>query len=352
MTPAESPRRLTRTDSTISAGDAADGSLEAVHNAVVRLKGILDSMATAPKDQVLEALKELKGLGTLPTKVLSDTLIGKTVNQVAKAGEDEAVRASARDLVEQWRQAHRKRKASVGGKDGAQVSALKRLSTSALGLAEESNGPETPRADTGSEAPPSLEKVPTSDGASQEAPQDEPSKPNPARDKVRQKILLALGKEEEIETKGEKKLEERMRDPVALATEIEEALWTSLPSEKEYFSQARSLLFNLKDSKNLTFRFKLMVGFIHPSQVPTLTSEDMASDEKAEERRKMRQDSMEEIQTDWALKKGHLKLTGMFTCGKCKGVKTTYFQMQTRSSDEPMTTFVTCLTCNNRWKFC
>jgi len=26
--------------------------------------------------------------------------------------------------------------------------------------------------------------------------------------------------------------------------------------------------------------------------------------------------------------------------------------MQTRSADEPMTTFVTCHNCNNRWKFC
>ena len=41
---------------------------------------------------------------------------------------------------------------------------------------------------------------------------------------------------------------------------------------------------------------------------------------------------------------------GLFKCGKCKGVKTTYYQMQTRSADEPMTTFVTCTTCNNRWK--
>ena len=44
--------------------------------------------------------------------------------------------------------------------------------------------------------------------------------------------------------------------------------------------------------------------------------------------------------------------TGMFKCGKCKGMKTTYYQMQTRSADEPMTTFVTCIACNNRWKFC
>lgn len=43
---------------------------------------------------------------------------------------------------------------------------------------------------------------------------------------------------------------------------------------------------------------------------------------------------------------------GMFKCGKCKTYKTSYYQMQTRSADEPMTTFVTCHNCNNRWKFC
>ena len=42
--------------------------------------------------------------------------------------------------------------------------------------------------------------------------------------------------------------------------------------------------------------------------------------------------------------------TDDFTCWKCKGTKCRYYQMQTRSADEPMTTFVTCLTCANRWK--
>ena len=41
---------------------------------------------------------------------------------------------------------------------------------------------------------------------------------------------------------------------------------------------------------------------------------------------------------------------GFFKCGKCKTYKTTYTQAQTRSADEPMTTFVLCLNCNNRWK--
>jgi transcription elongation factor S-II len=41
---------------------------------------------------------------------------------------------------------------------------------------------------------------------------------------------------------------------------------------------------------------------------------------------------------------------GQFKCGKCKSVKTTYYQLQTRSADEPMTTYVTCLGCSYRWK--
>ena len=42
--------------------------------------------------------------------------------------------------------------------------------------------------------------------------------------------------------------------------------------------------------------------------------------------------------------------TSMFRCGKCRQNNCTYFQMQTRSADEPMTTFVTCLNCDKRWR--
>jgi DNA-directed RNA polymerase subunit M/transcription elongation factor TFIIS len=42
--------------------------------------------------------------------------------------------------------------------------------------------------------------------------------------------------------------------------------------------------------------------------------------------------------------------TDTFTCRKCHKNQCTYYQMQTRSADEPMTTFVTCIPCGNRWK--
>ena len=42
--------------------------------------------------------------------------------------------------------------------------------------------------------------------------------------------------------------------------------------------------------------------------------------------------------------------TDEFKCYKCQKRVCTYYQLQTRSADEPMTTFITCLNCGNRWK--
>jgi transcription elongation factor S-II len=42
--------------------------------------------------------------------------------------------------------------------------------------------------------------------------------------------------------------------------------------------------------------------------------------------------------------------TDMFTCKKCKSKKCTYYELQTRSADEPTTVFITCLDCGKHWK--
>ena len=43
-------------------------------------------------------------------------------------------------------------------------------------------------------------------------------------------------------------------------------------------------------------------------------------------------------------------MTDQFKCGRCKSRKCTYYELQTRSADEGMTTFITCINCGNRWK--
>ncbi|SBT82388.1 transcription elongation factor s-II, putative [Plasmodium ovale] len=124
-------------------------------------------------------------------------------------------------------------------------------------------------------------------------------------------------------------------------------------SQKEYNMQLKSIKFNLCDKKNPIFNEKIYGEYIPARTLATMNSQDMASDEKKNERKKCLQESLLACQSDWDVKNILLKKArkGEFQCFKCKGYETVYHQLQTRSSDEPMTTFVTCLKCNNRWKF-
>ena len=42
---------------------------------------------------------------------------------------------------------------------------------------------------------------------------------------------------------------------------------------------------------------------------------------------------------------------GVLTCTKCGQSRTFSYTKQTRSADEPMTTFATCMTCKNKWTY-
>jgi len=42
--------------------------------------------------------------------------------------------------------------------------------------------------------------------------------------------------------------------------------------------------------------------------------------------------------------------TDMYKCKKCRSKRCTYYEMQTRSADEPATIFVTCLDCGKHWR--
>ena len=42
--------------------------------------------------------------------------------------------------------------------------------------------------------------------------------------------------------------------------------------------------------------------------------------------------------------------TDQFLCTRCWKRECTYYEMQTRSADEPMTIFITCLNCGKHWR--
>jgi DNA-directed RNA polymerase subunit M/transcription elongation factor TFIIS len=44
-------------------------------------------------------------------------------------------------------------------------------------------------------------------------------------------------------------------------------------------------------------------------------------------------------------------MTDRYTCRKCKSKRCSYYQLQVRSSDEGITTYVACLDCGQRMKF-
>mmetsp|Transcript_69729 Transcript_69729/g.167395 ORF Transcript_69729/g.167395 Transcript_69729/m.167395 type:complete len:391 (-) Transcript_69729:68-1240(-) len=347
------------------AGEASPASAAAAAAAapsadeILQLARVLEEAPKAEKkEEVLEALRKLRSFGSLPAKLVKDTSIGLTVNTVAKADVDSEVKESAKGLLTEWREAHRRKRQASSGNLGESSQPLKRLNSTQSDRGEALSQPALSQL-SASELSQELNQDAASASAAPELGGGDSQKIIDLRDKVRQKLIDAMGKEEQvIESKDEKDGNEEQRDPVVLAKEIEEHLYVELlkgrdeKKTQEYNNQARAVIHNLKDPKNPTFRFKLIVGYYAPERVPTLSAEEMASDVKNAERAKIRQDAAEAIQSDWAIRHGATRISGMFTCGRCKGTRTTYFQMQTRSSDEPMTTFVTCLTCSNRWKFC
>lgn len=133
------------------------------------------------------------------------------------------------------------------------------------------------------------------------------------------------------------------------AREIEEAVLKQNNGKTEagYRNKIRSLYLNLKDKGNPGLRESVVSGDLHASKLPTMSSKDLASEDRKQADKKISDANFfaslgsEEMAAE----------TDAFQCSRCKQRKTRYRQQQTRSADEPMTTFVTCTNCGNRWKF-
>tara|TARA_A100001015_G_C14364720_1_gene471941 strand:- start:71 stop:517 length:447 start_codon:yes stop_codon:yes gene_type:complete len=109
-----------------------------------------------------------------------------------------------------------------------------------------------------------------------------------------------------------------------------------------YVDRLRSVYLNLYRLDSL--REQVLSKKIKAHEIAFMTHQEMDNDKWAELIEEKRQ--REKSKFD-----GPKATTSSFTCYKCKGNNCTHYQLQTRSADEPMTTFVTCLTCAYRWKF-
>jgi transcription elongation factor S-II len=124
--------------------------------------------------------------------------------------------------------------------------------------------------------------------------------------------------------------------------------WENPKFSSRYLFRARSILYNLRNPKNPGLLRKVVEGRIEPCAVAEMTAIQMFPehwDQVVEYVTKKRNTSM------FSLGSSESMPDGAFQCKKCKGWKTVYYQLQTRSADEPMTTFVTCGNCGFHWKF-
>nr|CAH8869080.1 unnamed protein product [Trichobilharzia regenti] len=134
-----------------------------------------------------------------------------------------------------------------------------------------------------------------------------------------------------------------------LAIRIETSIYDLFNNtDTKYKQRVRTRVMNLRDSNNPNLRLNVLMGHVSPEKLASMTSEEMASKEMKELREKYTKETIEDHQM--AVTGG--TETDLLRCGKCKQTKCTYNQVQTRSADEPMTTFVYCNNCGHRWKFC
>jgi transcription elongation factor S-II len=111
-----------------------------------------------------------------------------------------------------------------------------------------------------------------------------------------------------------------------------------------YLGRARALHWNLANTPSLkegvaarTIKARDLGSLSHPEMAPEMwkpvIEEKIARDMR-------NQDVLVEAAA-----------TDMFECRRCQKRRCTHYQLQTRSGDEAMTTFVNCLNCGNHWKF-
>jgi len=278
---------------------------------VLSIRKKLEKMSGGEADQS-QALDLLNCLGKLDInlQILTSTRIGMTVNALRKSSKEEEIITVAKSLIKTWK----KFVPDSGDKK-----------------------PDKPKEEHREE------RKPEKQAPSHKNHRGESFSGDEVRSRCRELLLTAI-KGDGVMPEGVE--EDRCDD---LATSLESEIFGIYKqTNQKYKNQVRSRVFNLKDKKNPALRQNLLLGLVTPERLAKMTSEEMANDEVKSEREKFVKEGIDSSRL--AVVEG--TKTDLLKCGKCQKRNCTYNQIQTRSADEPMTTFVLCNECGNRWKFC
>jgi len=131
------------------------------------------------------------------------------------------------------------------------------------------------------------------------------------------------------------------------AIEVEQAAYEVFKGDTpDYRAKLRSLFQNLKNASNRELGPRVLSGEIPATKFVIMTHEELKSAQRRKEDEKLDQENMKKAQVPMAEK----SISDALRCGRCGQKKVSYSQAQTRSADEPMTTFCECTVCGNRWK--
>eukprot|EP00656_Telonema_subtile_P033517 TRINITY_DN3720_c0_g2_i1.p1 TRINITY_DN3720_c0_g2~~TRINITY_DN3720_c0_g2_i1.p1 ORF type:complete len:777 (-),score=263.53 TRINITY_DN3720_c0_g2_i1:2-2332(-) len=117
-------------------------------------------------------------------------------------------------------------------------------------------------------------------------------------------------------------------------------------NETKYKDKFKMLRINL--GRNEQLRTSLLDKSLVSYDLVRMEQKDMATQEQVERITLLKEEAWKDAQ----VAETPMDETDQFQCGKCRKKRCIYFQKQTRSADEPMTTFIKCKECGNNWKEC
>ena len=124
--------------------------------------------------------------------------------------------------------------------------------------------------------------------------------------------------------------------------------WSNVKFRRIYMNKAIGLYGNLDGKNNIAnkdFMKKVKGGEIDLTKIAFMTPQQVYPKhwEKLIARKK--------ASDNYLYCKQLAPVTDKYTCGKCHKNKCTAYEVQLRSSDEPMSTLVECLECGHNWQF-